>query len=149
MVRLEPHKLWIGNASDCRDSARIRSLGIAAVIDLAVNEPPPVLSRELTVCRFPLHDGMTNPNWLLAAAIKCVAGFVRANVPTLVCCSAGMSRAPTIASAGVAKATGKDPAEVLGEIRKLTHVDVSPGLWACATAAINPRDFRFQLGANE
>jgi len=60
-----------------------------------------------------------------------------------------MSRAPTIASAGVGKATGKDPAEVLGEIRKLTHVDVSPGLWACATAAINPRDFRFQLGANE
>jgi hypothetical protein len=149
MVRLEPYKLLIGNASDCRDSARVRSLGIVAVIDLAVNEPPPVLSRELTVCRFPLHDGMTNPNWLLAAAIDCVAGFVRANVPTLVCCSAGMSRAPTIASTGIAKATGRSPAEVLREIQKLTHVDVSPGLLACSTAAINPRDFRFDLDSNE
>ena len=149
MIRLETHSVWVGNAAECRDSARIRSLGITAVVDLAVNEPPPVLSRELAVCRFPLHDGMSNPTWLLAAAIGCVAGLVRARVPTFVCCSAGMSRAPTIASVGIAKARGIDPSEVLAEIAKLQHVDISPGLWAAATAAMHERDYRFDLDDKE
>lgn len=143
MLNVAPHKLWIGNAPEARDSARLRAQGIAAIVDLAVNEPPAVLSRELVVCRFPLHDGTSNPAWMLRAAINTVAELLRAHVPTIVCCSAGMSRAPSISAAAIAKVTGRSPGECLAEIAALRQLDVSSGLWACACAAIEDRDFRF------
>ncbi|MBX3390353.1 MAG: dual specificity protein phosphatase family protein [Phycisphaeraceae bacterium] len=143
MHQIHPYRLWIGNASEARDSARLRALGIAAVIDLAVNEPPPVLSRELMVCRFPLHDGTTNPAWLLRAAINAVVGLVQSNVPTIVCCSAGMSRAPSITAAALAKVTNRPPGDCLAEIAAAWQLDVSSGLWACACAAIEDNDLRF------
>lgn len=143
MLHVTPHKLWIGNALEARDSPRVRAQGIAVVIDLAVNELPAVLSRELVVCRFPLHDGMHNLPWLLRAAINCVSGFIQSQTPTLVCCSAGMSRAPSITAAALAKATNRPPGECLAEIAAARQLDVSSGLWACACAALEERDFRF------
>jgi len=143
MLHVSPYKLWIGNASEARDSAEIRAQGIAVVIDLAVNEPPAVLSRELVLFRFPLHDGMNNPPWLLRAAINAVAGFIRSQTPALVCCSAGMSRAPSITAAALAKATSRPPGEWLAEIAAARQLDVSSGLWSCACAAIEDRDDRF------
>ena len=50
------------------------------------------LPRELVRCRFPLSDGGDNPPWLVRLAVESVAAFLRAKVPVLVCCSAGMSR---------------------------------------------------------
>ncbi|MFO0924334.1 MAG: hypothetical protein U0905_17805 [Pirellulales bacterium] len=44
--------------------------GIRAVVDLAINEKPAELGRELICCRFPINDGDGNPDWLIAIAIK-------------------------------------------------------------------------------
>jgi len=38
------------------------------VVDLALDEPPAVVRRDLVACRFPPIDGEGNPPWLLRAA---------------------------------------------------------------------------------
>jgi hypothetical protein len=53
--------LWIGHVGDVRDPRSLFSTGTLAVIDLALNEPPASLPRELVYCRFPLIDGAGNP----------------------------------------------------------------------------------------
>ncbi len=130
-MRLVPgFPLWIGHIGDVRDPRTLLSTGILAVIDLAVNEPPAVLPRELVYCRFPLIDGAGNPPWLLRAAVECVAGFLRSGTPTLVYCGAGMSRSPCIAAAAIACVRGCSADEALLSIAKTGAVDVMPGLWA-------------------
>ena len=68
------------------------AVGIEAVVELADSEQVAVLPRELVRCRFPLSDGGINPPWLLRMASDAVAALIRADIPTLVCCAAGMSR---------------------------------------------------------
>ena len=110
--------------------------GIGAVVDLAVNEAPATLPRELVYCRFPLVDGSENPRWLLRAAAETVAALLRANVPTLVYCGAGMSRTPAIAAAGLALAIGSSLTEALALVCNTGVADVSPALWADVQSAI-------------
>ena len=57
MREVIPEKLWLGNAADARNVTRILDVGIRAVIDLALEERPGGLVRELVCCRFPLIDG--------------------------------------------------------------------------------------------
>lgn len=78
------YPLWIGTARDARDVRRILDAGIEGVVDLAVEEPPATLTRELTYLRFPLLDGSGNPPWLIRAAVTTLAVLVRERVPTLV-----------------------------------------------------------------
>jgi len=40
--------LWIGNALESRDLTRVLELGMEALVDLAIEEPPASLVRELT-----------------------------------------------------------------------------------------------------
>ncbi len=110
--------------------------GIAAVVDLAGNEPAAQLARELTYCRFPLVDGEGNPPWLLRAAVDAVAGLLQAKVPTLVCCSAGMSRSLLVAGAAVARLQGRSLAEGLAAVACSGPADVSRGLLADLQRAI-------------
>jgi hypothetical protein len=56
--------------------------------------------------RFPLLDGAGNPPWLLRLAVEAVVSLLRAGVPALVFCSAGMSRTPAIAEGAVARLRG-------------------------------------------
>src|SRR3954470_4304935 len=98
---------------DARDLSGLLSAGITAVVDLALNEAPVPLARELVYCRFPLIDGGGNPRWLLRTAVEAVAGFLRAGVPTLVYCGACMSRTPSVAGAAIALVRGCPPAEGL------------------------------------
>jgi protein-tyrosine phosphatase len=122
--------LWIGNVGDVRDPRALITTGIRAAIDLALNEPPAVLPRELVYCRFPLIDGIGNPPWLIHSAVNCVANFLRIGIPTLVYCGAGMSRSPCIAAAAIARVRGCSTDEALLELAKSGAVDVSPALWA-------------------
>ncbi len=130
--------LWIGHIGDVRDPRALLSAGVLAVIDLALNEPPARLPRELVYCRFPLIDGAGNPPWLLRAAVDCVADFLRSGTPTLVYCGAGMSRSPCIAAVGIARVRGCSAEEALLWVAKSGAVDVTPGFWAEVKAA-HPR----------
>ncbi|MGO9465552.1 MAG: dual specificity protein phosphatase family protein [Isosphaeraceae bacterium] len=124
------YSLWLGNIGDARERGRLHAAGIVAVVDLALNEPPVVLPRELTYCRFPLLDGPGNPPWLLRAAVETVARLVREDVATLVFCGAGMSRSPCVAGAAIARARRCLPAEGLALVLASGVSDVSPGLWS-------------------
>ena len=108
--------LWIGNARDARDLQSIHDHGIQAVVDLAAEEPPAVLSRDLVYCRFPLLDGSGNPAWLLRSAIESVTRLISSDVPLLVACSAGMSRSPVIVAAALATVNRQPMDECLTQI---------------------------------
>ena len=60
MREIIPNLVWIGNAQDGRNVEAVLRLGIEAVIDLAIEEPPLVFPRETIYCRFPLIDGAGN-----------------------------------------------------------------------------------------
>ncbi len=128
MRRVENYPLWLGHVGDVSDPAGIFAQEILAVIDLALNEAPGTLNRELIYARIPIADSSGNPPWLLRAAIETVAAFVRARTPTLVFCSAGMSRSPCIAAAGLALVTGCSAGDALQLVIRSGPVDISPGL---------------------
>jgi hypothetical protein len=121
--------LHIGNALDARDLRLLYDTGIRAVIDLAINEPPAQLGRDIIYCRFPLNDGDGNSDALLTLAIRTIASLMRHDIPTLVACSAGMSRAPSIAAGSIALITGRDPDDCLTQLISDAPNDVSPILW--------------------
>jgi protein-tyrosine phosphatase len=122
--------LWLGHAGDARDVRGVLAKEIMALVDLAVNEPPVAVTRELVYLRFPLMDGPGNPPWLLRAAVEAVAGLLRSGTPTLVACSNGLSRSPCIAGAAIALVRGCPPADGLAAMAAAGPSDVTPGLWA-------------------
>jgi hypothetical protein len=103
MREVIPNILRIENAQDARDVKGVLACGIGVVIDLAIEEPPIQFPRDIVYCRFPLLDGEGNSPALLQSAIDTTATFVNAKQPTLVAYSGGMSRAPIIVSAVLAK----------------------------------------------
>ena len=129
MRHIPPHSLWMGHTAELRELRAIHEAGIQAVVDLAGNELPQEVTRGLVYCRFPLHDDDSNPNWLLHAAVKTLADFIRARIPTLVCCSAGLSRTPAIIAVALSVATGQPREQCLAELCATGPTDVSPGLW--------------------
>jgi protein-tyrosine phosphatase len=136
MRQVPGYSLWVGHIGDARNLRSVLSSGILAVVDLALNEPPVVLTRELVYCRFPLGDGSGNPPWLLRAAVDAGAGLLRAGTPTLVYCGAGLSRSLAVAAAAVALVRGCSPAEGLAVVSRTGPADVSPGLWAEVQAVL-------------
>lgn len=122
--------LWLGNTSDARDASLLLDSGVAALVDLALEELPPQVPRELAYCRFPLLDGAGNPAGLLHAAICATASLIRERVPTLVCCSSGMSRSPAIVAVALALARGDTPEYCLEQVVAGCPHDVSPRLWS-------------------
>lgn len=136
MRQVAGRPLWLGNAGDLRDPRAVMAAGVEAVIELADSEQLATLPRDLIRCRFPLSDGGDNPAWLLRLAAETVAALLRAGVPALVCCSAGMSRSVCVAAAGLALAEGRGLSEALAIIVTDGPVDVSPGLLAQVQAAV-------------
>jgi hypothetical protein len=130
MRQIPPHALWLGHVGDVRDWRAVFDAGIQAIIDLAGNEPPAVPPHDLSYQRFPLVDGPGNPGWLLKLACATIAELLNAGVPTLVYCSAGMSRSPAITAAAISVVTKRPFDEALASIRLAGEIDVSPGLWA-------------------
>ncbi len=129
MTQILPHQLWLGHADDVRDFPRIFEAGIQASVQLAAEEPVLQAPRELIHVRIPLLDGPGNRAEFLTLAIQTVAALLTLRVPTLVCCGAGMSRAPCIAAVALAMTTGEPPAQALRRIGEQRPCDVSPGLW--------------------
>lgn len=129
--------LWIGNAADRSSPRSWLDAEVEAVVDLADNEPPLVMPRGLVSLRFPILDGNGNPRWILRAVLRSLDEAIRASVPTLVCCSAGMSRSPALVAGAIALATGDDPARTLALVASSGAVDVSPGLWHDVVAVVS------------
>jgi hypothetical protein len=127
--RIPGCSIWLGHAGDVRDVCGIVAAGLVAVVDLALEEAPAPLTRDLVCCRFPLVDGPGNAPWLLRAAVETVAGLLRCGTPTLVGCGAGLSRAPCIAAAAIARVRGCPPADALAIALGSGAADISPALW--------------------
>lgn len=130
MHQVAGYELWLGHVGELRELTQLYKLGIEAVVDLAVNEPPTQLPREIAYCRFPLGDGVGNPPWLLRTAVETVASLLREGTPTFVYCGAGLSRTPAIAAAALAKVEGCPLREGLQRATAGTRADVSTALWA-------------------
>jgi len=129
MRQILPHPLWIGHADDGRNYQQILEAGIQAIVQVAMDEPALQPPRELTYCRFPLIDGPGNERRLLYLAMVTVANLLEKNVPTLVCCSGGMSRSPVIAAAALAMVQQEKPDDCLRQIAEHHPHDVTAGLW--------------------
>jgi len=128
--------VWLGHAGETRDFRSLFDAGIRAVVELAAEELVSPVPRETIYCRFPLLDGVGNDNDVLLLAIGAVAGLVRKRMPTLVCCSSGLSRSPAVAAAGLALAHDGSPESALVRVTACHPSDVSPGLWNEITALL-------------
>lgn len=129
MREVVPQLLWIGSASDARDWRRLMHQGVAALVDLALEETAAQLPHEMVYCRFPLVDGGENPPARLAGAVQTVAMFLRQQVPMLVACGAGMSRALAIVAVAMALVEARTPDDALNRLAIHAPHDVSATLW--------------------
>jgi hypothetical protein len=129
MQEIVPGRLWLGNAADARNIEGVLQAGVLAVIDLAIEQLIPMLPRSIIYCRFPVIDGQQDSQVILRAAIETVAMLVTMEIPTLVCCGAGMSRSPAVVAAATAIVYGGDPDDRLREVVTGHPHDVSPQLW--------------------
>ena len=122
-------RLWLGNAVEARELRRILDLGIEAIVDLAMQEPPLAVTRELIYLRIPLVDGADNQATRLVCAIESLVRLIERATPMLVFCSAGMSRSPAIVAAALSIVRKQPPEQVLEQIAASIPHDVSPRLW--------------------
>ena len=122
--------LQIGNAFEARDIKTVLSLGINAIVDLAIDEPPIVPTRDVTYCRIPLIDGEGNSPATLRLAVNITYQLLADQTPTLVACSAGMSRSPVIAAAALAENNKTTLAIEIAKIASIVPHDISPALLA-------------------
>jgi protein-tyrosine phosphatase len=129
MIEVETGSLWLGNASEAREFRGLFDAEIAAVVDVAWDEPPAQLPRELVYCRFPLVDSDGNSAAMLTLAVQTVVNLLVAGQRTLVACNAGMSRSPAVAAAALSVVRGEEPDRVLSQIGELRSLEVSPRLW--------------------
>lgn len=129
MREIRPQLLWIGNAADARDFRTIHACGIAAIFQLAYEEPCIQAPRDLIVHRIPLVDGGGNDPALLSSAVDVLTALIERRIRTLVTCSHGLSRSPCIVAAALARAEQRSPRTVLEEISAGVPADISPPLW--------------------
>lgn len=136
MNEIHPDKLWIGHALDARDPRSLFDANIAAVVDVAFEEQPAQLPRQLIYCRFPLNDGGGNDESILLQTVQTVVDLLSSNTPTLVACSAGMSRSPTIAAFALAVYLAREPQSVIAEISETKALEIKPELWRDVTSVL-------------
>jgi hypothetical protein len=129
MNQLPPYRLWIGHAGDGADVTQLFDAGVQAVVQLAAEEPPLAAPRELIAVRLPLLDGAGNNRALLTLAVEVVSKLLWLDIPTLVCCGVGLSRAPVIAAAALAVMTRQPIETTLQQVLDHQQADVSPGFW--------------------
>ena len=136
MREILPNLLWTGGTQDLRNMAGLLDQGVEAVVDLAINEPPATPPREMIYCRFPIHDGGENNPAVLRAVADAASALLEAGLPTLIACSAGMSRSLSIAAIALSRHEAISADEALGRIAATGPSDVSPALWADIKSAL-------------
>ena len=130
MHEIEPGLLWIGNAFDVREYRLLFDAGIQAVVDVAFEEVPARLPRQLMYFRFPINDGAGNAPAVIRLALDTVVRLLRLEVPVIVCCSAGMSRSPTLAAFSLSLHLETTPDNIIAAISEKRSLEIKPALWA-------------------
>lgn len=130
MRKIDDHDLWLGTALDARDLRKLYEHEIAAVVDLALEEKPAELGRDIIYLRIPLIDGAGNSPLAIRLAIGVVEQLIKSWTKALVACGAGMSRSPAIVAAALARIDERSPDESLEQLISGQPHDVSPLLWA-------------------
>ena len=77
MHEIHPDLLWLGHALDVREPRPLFDAGITAVVDVAFEEPPAQLPRQLIYCRFPLSDGGGNDASVLLQTVQTLVDFLK------------------------------------------------------------------------
>lgn len=139
MDQIMPHALWVGMSDDCRDYGRLFQAGIRALVHLPFEESPPHSPREIICFRIPITDSAGNPEPLLTLAISAVADLLQMQIPTLVCCAAGVSRSPAITAAALSLVTQQPPEACLKLITHHHPCNVTAGLWNDLVRLLRPR----------
>lgn len=121
--------LYIGDAISARDLKLIYTHAFDAVVDLAANEPPATLGRDITYCRFPLCDDGSNSEGIVELSIITLQNLLKQKFRTLVSCSAGMSRSPLISAAAWSLHTDESFEICLSRITAKSPHDISPTLF--------------------
>ncbi|MEO1524839.1 MAG: protein phosphatase [Planctomycetota bacterium] len=137
MLELIPKRTWIANAIEIRDARKLFDAGIEAVVDVAYEEPPASLPRQLIHCRYPLNDGGGNSAASIRAAVLGAAELMRNNLATIIACSAGKSRSPIVTAFALAALDGESPQTVLERIATQRPLQLNPLLWNDVVAALN------------
>lgn len=140
MRRLADEPVWLGNVGDLRDERALHEAGIEAVVELAADEPMAELGRGFVRLRYPLVDNEGNDPARLRCCIRAVADLFRERIPTVVACSAGLSRTPAIVAAAWSLIRAILPDEALRELAASVPCDVSPALWAEIVAVTESMD---------
>ncbi len=130
MHEIHPNLLWLGHAFDVREPRPLFDACITAVVDVAIEEPPAQLPRQLLYLRFPLNDGGGNDPSVLRLAVQSLADLLYTNTRTLVACSAGMSRSPTIAAYSLACHLDITPELALERIASIKSLEIKGQLWS-------------------
>jgi len=142
MRQILPHPIWLSHNVGPHDYQSLFELGISAIVQLAAEEAALQPPRELICCRFPLIDGPENETKLLYLAITTVANLIEKNVPTVVCCGAGMSRSPAIVAAALSMVYQEPPDDCLKQVAEHHPADVAPGLWLEIRQFLDAERFR-------
>lgn len=121
--------LWTGNARDIREPRELFNAEIAAVVDLAYEEASAQLPRQFVYCRFPITDGAGNNPDLLRIALQTTVELLRSRTKTIVACSAGLSRSPTVATCALAVYLNQPPEAVLTAINQTAGLELNGALW--------------------
>lgn len=123
-------RLFVGNAFEARDLKRLYDRRIWAVVDVAAEESPAALGRDLIYLRVPLIDGAENESGQVALVLQCLVILIRQRTPTLVACSVGASRSPCLAAAALNVVYGRSTGEWLELFRAGKPLDVCPAFLA-------------------
>jgi hypothetical protein len=129
MREIIPGWLWIANTRAANDIRGVLSVGVKAVIDLAIEEPPIIYPRDIIYCRLPLIDGEGNSSTVINLAVDLAATCLAERTSLLISCSAGMSRSQVIAAAAISRVRKIPLKEALAEVAAGAPHDISPGLW--------------------
>jgi protein-tyrosine phosphatase len=129
MHQIQPNLLWVGHAFDVREPRPLFEAEIAAVVDVAFEEQPAQLPRQLIYCRFPLNDGGGNDASVLLQTVQTIVDLIGCGTRTMVACSAGMSRSPTLAAFALAAHLNQTPEDVISRIADVKSLEVNGTLW--------------------
>ncbi len=129
MLNIPNSDIWLGNTSDLRDIRSVLKHGVTAIIDLAIEDPLPTIPRATTYCRFMITDDGENNPANIHAAILAASAFVSGGHVAAICCSAGLSRSPSIAAATMSYISGDSPTATLELVSAVKHIDVNPAFW--------------------